>query len=159
EVVAHPTRDWGACTIDGWDEALACPIEAKHVAGFEPTEVIIDRYQPQCHWQMECTKARQCALSIIRGANEPIVEYIDFEQAYADQLIERGAQFMAHVRAGTAPVEMLPIAPPIDPTRLVDMTGNNQWCMSAAAWLASKETHDRCRDASEVLKSLVPADA
>src|SRR5262249_10314083 len=148
-----------ACTLDGWDGALACPIEAKHTGGFEPVEVIIDRYQPQCHWQMECTRAKQCALSIIRGAAEPIVEYLDFDQDYADELVKRGAQFMEHVERRTPPVDMPVIPAPVDATRLIDMSGNNRWASSAAAWLATKPAHDQCRDASEILKSIMPAEA
>src|SRR5262252_6447903 len=159
EVVAHPTLDWACATLDGFDEILACPIEVKHVGGFEPVEVIIDRYQPQMHWQMECTETRLCALSIIRGANEPIVEYIDFDDAYADTLVERGAQFMKFVWTKTPPVELEPIAPPIDPTRLIDMTGNNTWAAQAATWMECKPARDRAEEASKVLKSLVPEDA
>jgi len=159
EVVAHPSLDWAACTLDGWDDRLACPIEVKHTGGFEPVEVIIDRYQPQMHWQMECTMARQCALSIVRGAAEPIVEYIDFEEDYAAQLVERGAQFMRFVTARKPPVDMPVIPAPIDATRLVDMTGNNEWAVQAAIWLSRKQHHNEYEDAAAILKQIMPPDA
>lgn len=159
EVVLHPSLEWAACTLDGWDAVLACPIEAKHVGGFEPVEVLIDRYAPQVHWQMECTGADQCALSIIRGAAEPVVEYIECDRAYTDELVERGEQFMHFVRTRRPPVELPPVPPPVDPTRVIDMTGNNKWANHAAEWLATKRAHDTCADAAKILKSLVPEDA
>ena len=55
-----------------------------------PQEVVIDRYQPQMQWQMECTGATQCALSVIMGANAPIVEYIERDAAYAAEMVVRG---------------------------------------------------------------------
>ena len=159
EVVPHPTIAWACCTLDGWDETLDCPIEVKHVGGFEPTEVLIDRYQPQMHWQMEVTRSRQCALSIIRGAAEPVIEYVDYDAQYADEMIERGAQFMKFVAAKQPPVELPPIMAPADATKIIDMTGNNQWATSAAIWLANKRQYDECRDARDILKSLVPGEA
>ena len=55
-VVGNP--DWMAATLDGWDVARGCPLEAKHVGGREPLETIISRYQSQMHWQMMVTDAR-----------------------------------------------------------------------------------------------------
>src|SRR5580765_5201944 len=82
EVVIHPRYPWAAATLDGWIDDLDCPIECKHVGGREPLEVIIERYWPQMGWQMECTGAQQCALSVIMGANEPIVEFIPRDDGY-----------------------------------------------------------------------------
>src|SRR3954452_14359428 len=36
DVVYHPLLDWAAVTMDGWIDALECPIECKHVGGREP---------------------------------------------------------------------------------------------------------------------------
>ena len=80
EVVVHPTIDWAAATLDAWSDVHACPIEAKHVRGFEPLDTIIDRYQPQIHWQMMVTGAGQCALSVIMGAREPAIEFIGLDR-------------------------------------------------------------------------------
>src|SRR5580765_3433729 len=76
EVVIHPIIDWAACTLDGWLTVMNCPIEAKHVGGREPLEIVIDRYQPQLQWQMMVTESRESALSLIIGASAPIVEII-----------------------------------------------------------------------------------
>src|SRR5262245_53229347 len=57
EVVVHPDYDWAACTLDGWDEILRCPLECKHVNNRSVVEEVRDKYQPQMQWQMECTRA------------------------------------------------------------------------------------------------------
>jgi hypothetical protein len=159
EVVSHPIFEWAAATLDGWDTILLCPIECKHVGGREPLEVVIDRYQPQMQWQMECTQAPQCALSVIMGTNEPVIEYIPFDHAYTTEMIRRGAQFMDFVRRREPPVALAPVPPPCDPTKIIDMTGNNGWAHAAGAWLDTKLSAERCKNSEKILKEYVPADA
>lgn len=159
EVVVHMRHSWAAATLDAWHDELACPVECKHVGGREPLEVIVDRYQPQIQWQMEVTAASECALSVIMGANEPVVEFISFDRAYAAEMVARGAQFMEFVRKRKPPIALAPVAPPCDPTKIIDMTGNNLWSASAADWLSSKDAADTCKEAEKLLKSIVPADA
>jgi predicted phage-related endonuclease len=159
DVYLHPYFAWAACTLDGWDDVLQCPIECKHVGGREPLEVIIDRYQPQMHWQMICTDADQCALSVIVGANEPIVEYIPRDRDYVKELIARGQQFMDFVRRRVPPIELAPVPPPADPSKIYDMTSNNLWASQAADWLANWQAGKTADAASKALKEIVPADA
>jgi predicted phage-related endonuclease len=159
EVVVHKKYSWAAATLDAWYDGLNCPVESKHVGGREPFEVIVDRYQPQMQWQMECTGASECALSVIMGANEPMVDFIPFDLAYATEMIARGEQFMRFVRERKPPVVLEAIAPPCDPTKIIDMSGDNLWAAAAADWLASKGTAELCRAAEKVLKSKVPEDA
>lgn len=159
EVVTHPKYDWAAATLDGWDETLGCPIETKHVGGREPLEVIIERYQPQMQWQMECTGATQCALSVIMGANPPIVEYIERDADYAAEMVRRGLQFMTCVNRRIEPVVLDAVAAPIDATKVYDMTGNNSWASHAVAWRENKSAAEICKDAEKTLKAIVPPDA
>jgi predicted phage-related endonuclease len=158
EVVDHPLLSWACITLDGWYEELQCPVEAKHVGGREPIEVVVERYQPQMQWVMEVTCADQIALSIIQGANAPTVEFIERDVAYAKEMIKRGQQFMDCVRRKVPPVELPPVPPPIDAKAVYDMAGNNQWAAFAGVWLETKKAADLCWDAEKVLKSLVPAD-
>jgi predicted phage-related endonuclease len=97
DVVVHKKYDWAAATLDAWSDDLECPVETKHVGGREPLEVIIERYQPQMQWQMEVTGASQCALSVIMGASEPVVEFIDRDVEYAAEMVRRGWQFICCV--------------------------------------------------------------
>ena len=159
EVVVHPDYDWGACTLDAWDDVLGCCVEAKHCSGREPLPVIIERYQPQCQWLASCTRASQTAISIIIGVSAPIVEYIPFDPEYCAEMIRRGEQFMAAVKARRVPVALDPVAAPIIAEMTYDMASNNVWADSAAEWLATRPFADRCEAASKILKAAVPADA
>lgn len=159
EVVIHKAHDWAAATLDGWDAILRCPIECKHVGGREPVEVIVDRYQPQMQWQMNITAARQCALSVIMGANEPIVEFIPYDDDYAVIMVARGHQFMDFVQRRVPPVDLPAIPVPADATKTYDMTGNNSWANDAVAWVTHRPAFERCRDAEKNLKAIVPEDA
>jgi predicted phage-related endonuclease len=159
EVISHSTHNWAAATLDGYDPNLKCPVECKHVGGREPLEIIIDRYQPQCQWQMFVTNTFQCALSVIMGANEPIVEYIDRDDAYIAEMVKRGEEFMLCVLLRRPPVDLEPVPPPADATKIIDMNGNNHWCANAFEWISTKDASDSCKEAEKVLKALVPADA
>jgi hypothetical protein len=159
EVVVHPKHAWGACTLDAWDDTLFCPVEAKHVGGREPLEVIVDRYQPQMQWQMECTTANQCGLSVIMGASPPIVEYIERDPDYAAEMIHRGAQFMDCVARRIVPVHLAPVAGPVVVSKHYDMSGDNRWAAAAAAWLTTKVAARDHAEAEKDLKAIVPEDA
>lgn len=159
EVVVHRQYPWAAATLDGWIGDLNCPIEAKHVGGREPLEVIIERYQPQMQWQMEVTGTSLCALSVIFGASEPIVEFIERDDGYAAEMVNRGSQFMQHVANKTPPVVLDPVAAPIDASKVYEMTGNNSWAAAANEWLATMESAGMNKTAEKILKALVPADA
>lgn len=159
EVVEHPLHDCFACTLDGWIEQPGCPCEAKHVGGREPIEVVIERYQPQLHFQMCCTNSTQCALSIIRGTDEPIVEFIEMDHAYANELMRRGLQFMEFVRRKVPPVILPAVSPPVSKWIDYNMTGNDNWRRYAEQWLQTQGAAKSAEEASKVLKSLVPDDA
>ena len=159
EVTIHPYFPWAAATLDAWIDELQCPIEAKHVGGREPLEVIIERYQPQMQWQMFVTNAQQCALSVIMGASEPTIDFIPRDAEYVAEMVKRGEQFMDCVAKRIPPVVLPAVAAPIDASKVYDMAGNNQWADSALTWLDTKEAADECKDAEKILKSLVPADA
>jgi hypothetical protein len=154
-------HEWMAATLDGWDVLNNCPIEAKHVGGFEKFEAIVARYQPQMQWQMLVTGARECALSVIVGASEPTIERVPFDADYAAELMRRAAAFMQCVRELTPPVQTFsaPVAAPVKPVKIYDMAGNNVWGSEAAVWLEHRVSAKKATSAEKELKSLVPADA
>lgn len=155
EVVTHPVKEWAACTLDGWDEDALCPIECKHVGGFEPTEIVIDRYQPQMQWQMWVTGAGYCALSMIKGAREPIVTHVDREQAYIDEMVERAEDFLMAVAMREPPVQLPPIVAPADATAIVNMTGNNAWAIHAQDYIDHYEGAHKYEESKKLIKRLV----
>lgn len=160
EVVTHPSLPWAAATLDAWCEQLQCPVEAKHVGGREPLEIIFERYAPQTQWLMECTGANQCAISVIMGASEPVVDFLERDAEYAAEAIRRGAQFMAFVERRIPPVVALPPVPaPTIADKSINMTGNNAWTSSAVTWRDTWRAARDHEDSGKILKSLVPQDA
>jgi predicted phage-related endonuclease len=158
EVAVHPYYPWAACTLDGWDDELRCPIEAKHVGGREPLSKVIDRYQSQLHWQMLVTGARRATLSVIEGANEPVCETIQYDDAYGDELWRRAEAFWACVEELRPPFSVPPVPPPVIAERIVDMSTSNSWCDSAATWLANLPAKKLAVAAEAALKALVEDD-
>lgn len=152
-------EDWQAATLDGW--ANDHPIECKHVGGWEKLDVIVARYQPQMHWQMLVTGAPRCALSVIVGASEPVVEIVPFNKPYAIELRSRAWAFMQCVRTLVPPVVLEPAAAPIphEKMKTYDMTGDNHWASEAVVWLEHCAAAKLCRDAEKEIKGLVPIDA
>lgn len=159
DVVCHPLFDWAAATLDGFDDELSAPVECKHVGGFEKTATIIERYFPQCHWQMIVTGTKRCVMSIIEGAREPVIEMVEYDAEYAAELCSRADQFMECVRTMTPPVVLDPVAAPVKAEKTYDMTGNNEWGSEAVTWLTTRQAAKDNAAADKAIKKLVPADA
>lgn len=156
-VVGKP--DWMAATLDGWDTQRNCPVEAKSCGGREPLETIIERYTPQCTWQMLVTGAKECALSVIMGANTPVVEYLAFDMVYARNLFARAKEFMACVESLTPPAELPKIEAPPPPTKEYDMTPLDHWRIQAERWKQAYGAVEMAKNSEKLLKAMVPADA
>lgn len=158
EVVVAPGNQWAACTLDGWINEM--PIEAKHVGAFQKPDDIRARYQAQLHWQMIITQTKRCILSVIYGANEPVKEIVDFDEAYGAELAKRAEQFMRCVESLTPPVTLPAVEPPkpIELFRKVDMGGSNSWAENAANWIANKSAAKLFEVAVKELKALIEPD-
>ena len=116
---------------------------------------------PQLHWQMEVTQTRKAALSVIQGGSGLLtVEVVDYDKAYADELMARALRLMECVWNMTPPVEMEPVELKRI-SRMVDynMTGNNQWAAAAADWLKHKEAAKSWDTSVETIKGLIANDA
>jgi predicted phage-related endonuclease len=159
EVVVHPEFPWAACTLDAWDDIIPAPVEGKHVGGYEKTQTIIARYCPQAHWIMIVTGAQKCVFSIIEAAREPIIEFVEYDEAYGKELWERALAFMGCVGTLTPPVALPAVAAPVKPEKTYDFTGNNEWGANAATWITTRAAAKDFEAATKALKSIVPADA
>ena len=159
EHVISERAPWAACTLDGFVEEIPAPIEAKHVGGREPLAKVIDRYQPQFHWQGIVTGTKQVIASIIEGANEPICETITLDDAYAAELWRRAEAFWRCVEDLRPPFSVPPAAPPVMAERIYDMSGDNEWADHAATWLANYPAKKLAEVAEKGLKACVPEDA
>jgi predicted phage-related endonuclease len=158
-VVMSEPQEWAAATLDAWDDDLASPVECKHVGGFEKTSAILERYAPQAHWQMIVTGARKCVFSIIEGAREPVIEVVEYDEAYAAELRRRASDFMDCVRSLTPPVTLAPVAAPVKAEQTYDMTGNNSFASEAVTWITTRQSAKDNAVADKALKAMVPADA
>jgi len=160
EVVNHPDYAWAAATLDGYDDVLPGPIETKHVGGFEKFEIVVQRYMPQTHWQMECTQSKRCVLSVIEGARKPRIEIIEYDKEYADELMARALRFMEHVYNMTEPVVMEPrTLERVSALKDYSMVGNNHWAAWANEWLANKDAATKFDEAEKGLRGLIANDA
>lgn len=159
KVVVHPEIPWAAATLDGWLEDRDCPIETKHNNGFETPETLIQRYLPQMHWQMICTDATECALSVIRGAKEPEVYFVEFRPVYATEMIKRATAFMKHVFDLTPPVlPPPPETPHVQAVRSMDMKANPEWLPLAQLYVKHVDKKKLVEKTERALKKLVPED-
>lgn len=156
----HPDVPWALATLDGWVKDASIPVEAKHVGGFEPMSTIIERYMPQMHWTMWCTDTDEIAFSAIMGAKEPKPQFIRFDHAYMAELIERSETFIKHVHNLTEPVANPYFKPPKPVfSRVVDMSGNNEWGFHASDWLSNRVAFQKYNESATAIKNLMPSDA
>ncbi len=152
-------REWAAATLDGWLDSHQCPVEVKHVGGFEKRADVIERYMPQVHWQMIVTDSPQCLFSVIEGAREPSSEFIPLDKQYADELWKRAEAFMECVKSLTPPVILAAVSAPVKAEKEYDYSTNNAFVSAAADWLQNKLNAKKFDDAEKEIKGLVPADA
>ena len=103
EFAQRSENEWAGATLDGWRASTGCPVELKHVGGWEPRETIIQRYFPQCQWQAYVTGALGTYFSVIEGAREPSPIYLPRDDDYLFALLDRAAAFMACVDADEPP--------------------------------------------------------
>ena len=158
EVVGHP-KHLGPPQRSTDRSVLCCPIEVKHVGGRVRAARGRDRSLPTARrgtGKWEVSAASQCALSVIMGANPPIIEYIERDADYAAEMVRRGQQFIACVAARREPVVLDPVPAPADATKIYDMSGNNYWSASAAHWLETKAAARFNKDAEKILKRSCP---
>ena len=159
-VIGVGSLDWTAATLDGWLEARKCPIEAKCVNGRNSVDDVIPRYLPQITWQMMVTKTTECALSVIIGGAEPVIEFVPLNRQYSRALWMRAQAFWKCVQTKTPPVELpAAIEPPPIPTREYDMTGNETWQRNAQTWVQAYGAAQTAKECEKALKAIVPLDA
>lgn len=154
---------WGVmrCTLDGWWPGLPGPIQAKHVNCRSNMVEVRNRYYPQVTAEMICTGARKGILSVIIGTEEPVRELIEFDDFYAEELIDRCREFWRCVESDQPPNDAPPAAAPpiaVETMRIVDMSKSNAWGEHAATWLENKKPAEKFNKATVEIKALVEAD-
>jgi len=155
----HPHYEWACATLDGFDDGLVGPVDAKHVGGFEKREAIVSRYTAQLFWQMSVTGTTRSALSIIEGSKEPVVEVIEWDSDYAVELWDRAKAFMECVWSLVPPVALPAVAAPVAAIREVCMENHNEWAVHAGVFIETYAAAKKFEKANKGIKSLVPSDA
>lgn len=159
--VEHPEHPWMTATLDARAQIDGLPpVEAKHVGGREPMDVVAQRYMPQLHHQMAILGVRRAYLSVIVGTDRYEWLEVPFDDFYAAELIDREQQFWTHVQTDTPPPDMPAVVAPVPPEkwRSVDLTGNNLWAEQAGIWLDNGAAAKRFEKAAKEIKSLVEPD-
>lgn len=163
-VVTSKEVDYFACTLDGFVEQTATPyvVEAKYVGGRESFSIIRERYFPQCQWNMLCTGANKCMLTVIAGGTDHAYEMVERNNDYIAEAVTRAHQFIACVRRKIRPYPILPPVPVPPRTGDIDMMNTpkgNEWGHWAPVWIETRSAAKQHEEAAEALKKMVPADA
>ncbi len=108
---------------------------------------------------MIVTGASQCAFSVIEGAKEPIIDIVEYDEAYGSELWVRANAFMLCVQTLTPPVALPAVAAPIKAEKAYDMTGNNEWASDAVTWLLNRKPAKDFAACERNIKANIPADA
>ena len=162
EAVVSADYPFLRANLDGVDETAAVIIEAKHVNGFSRPDDVLARYTPQVIHQMLVTGIPDGVLSVIIGANEPVLLKVEYDEFWAMQYVDKAREFWGYVERGEAPSEGRPavLAPPPPPKqmRTVDMTGSNAWGDAAGRWLENRSAAKTFEAAVKDIKALVEFD-
>lgn len=150
-------------TLDGFDETLPGPVDAKHLSIWtpgDPIEWCYEHYFPQMQHQMYVTQTEKSALSVIVGVSEPEVVYVEYDPFWVEIYVEQCEQFWHYVETDQPPPDAPPLEiPPYDTMRVVEMEGKNSWAAYAEDWLSSKTRAKLFAEASEALREMMPPDA
>lgn len=144
-------------TLDGLTDDGATVFEAKHVSPFGKPDEMLAKYMPQLHHNMFVVGARRAVLSVLFGNLKFEAFDVQFDDAYAEQLITIEEAFWRCVRTGTPP-SVVEVKAPVPAVRRVDMTGSNAWAAAAADWVTNKAAAKTFEDAAKAIRGLVEDD-
>lgn len=154
------THSWMRATLDGevpMPDGSTAIWEAKHINGRSSMKEALAKYQPQLHHNMIVTGARKAFLSVIIG-NDWDYEEVEFNAEYAAALVKAEADFWECVCFNLPPSEEPQIVAPPEASKVLDMSGNNEWADAAAEWLACKNAAGLFDKAADRLKKMVASD-
>lgn len=131
--------------------------EAKHTGGHVSMKEALATYQPQLHHNMIVTGLKRAFLSVILGNEWDYIE-VDLNEEYAARLIEVEQEFWECVRLKMPPSEEPQTIDPPEATKVVDMTGSNEWAALAHDWLTNGKAAKLFESSADGLKKLVASD-
>lgn len=146
-----------ACTLDGLTDNGETVFEAKHVSAFTKEDEVFDRYYPQLTHNMLVCGVQKAVLSVFFGNNKHQTFDVNLDPVYAAILINAEIKFWECVKTGMPPV-VIEAPAKVDPTKRVDMTGNNHWAALVNQLRTNKPQHLQYEEAKDELKKLVAPD-
>jgi predicted phage-related endonuclease len=161
EVYRHPKLDFLTCTIDAFDPVRDAVIEFKTTAW--SGEWAERYYASQLYVQRACRGCRNAIMVLCVGGNEPVEIEYDFDQHFYDEMLARVAAFKLCMETMTPPVVLPQIAPPeqwrtIDLALDTTLNQRSELIDLLLVWDECKDVADRCAQAADAAKSLIPPD-
>lgn len=152
---------WLRATLDGMCEYSGqCVWEAKHIGAFSKIDDAVQRYMPQVFVQMHLAECRQAILSILHGTQNYEWVHVEWDDAYAEEVLARLNDFHACVLLGEPPHDAPALdAPKVSAFKPYDFSDRNDWIYHASDWTAHREAAAKFKSAEKCLKEIIPEDA
>ena len=178
QVIEGNKNPFMRCTLDGVIENYKnkiAVIDAKFTLGRPVKDEawgdviprLIRYYAPQLHWNAYLLQeyldkpVEYGLLSFIRGGDKPILEEMQIDTAYQEELIELGKYFMNCVDLGFEPDEIPTTTDFVPQADLVpvDMESDDRWRSFALQIIQTAGANKIFKESSDNIKKLVPPNA
>ena len=178
QVIEGNKNPFMRCTLDGVIENYKnkiAVIDAKFTLGRPVKDEawgdviprLIRYYAPQLHWNAYLLQeyldkpVEYGLLSFIRGGDKPILEEMQIDTAYQEELIELGKYFMNCVDLGFEPDEIPTTTDFVPQADLVpvDMEKDERWRSFALQIIQTAGANKIFKESSDKIKKLVPPNA
>ncbi len=178
QVIEGKEHPFMRCTLDGVIENYknkVAVIDAKFTLGRPVKDEawgdviprLIRYYAPQLHWNAYLLQeyldkpVEYGLLSFIRGGDKPILEEMQIDTAYQEELIELGKYFMNCVDLGFEPDEIPTTTDFVPQADLVpvDMESDDRWRSFALQIIQTAGANKIFKESSDKIKKLVPPNA
>ena len=178
QVIEGKKNPFMRCTLDGVIENYknkVAVIDAKFTLGRPVKDEawgdviprLIRYYAPQLHWNAYLLQeyldkpVEYGLLSFIRGGDKPILEEMQIDTAYQEELIELGKYFMNCVDLGFEPDEIPTTTDFVPQADLVpvDMESDDRWRSFALQIIQTAGANKIFKESSDNIKKLVPPNA
>lgn len=160
EWIRCATREWRACTLDGYLDDTGTVWEAKHTSSFAKGDELLERYMSQLQHNMAVTGAETALLSAIFGNGKWECYEVRVDWLYQQDLLAAEIHFWNCIVCGEPPIPA-PVPPPppkATGVREICLEGNNFWAASATEWLMHGEAAKRHAAACATIKDMIEPD-
>lgn len=173
----HPILPFIGCTLDGWCEALKCPVNVKHLSkwtgkkqGQTALEWAIAHYTVSTIHEALATEALFGFLLLVVDGQEPVAQRVDVDPWFSDDLIAKERAFWQCVETKTPPEGTSTlVAPKVEAAQLRHINLMNEADKARCQWAGefidlgrkfadtepAHKAHMACRD---TIKALLPDD-